>query len=209
TDVQKTSDGGKTFKKLTNGLPTVKMGRIGLDWSKKNPNVVFAIIDTEKAGTGIAPLPVFFGIQGDDAKDGAKVTVVVKESPADKAGLKVGDIIKTIDSKAVPGYNKLIDEVRTHKVGDKLKFSVERGDFKTEITVTLAARTDTAGPGAGGGRGGFGNFLTPGFIGDDVENGVSVTRLIGDASTKAGLKEGDVVTAIDGKKITDFRDMMR
>ena len=34
------------------------MGRIGLDYARKNPNVVFAIIDTEKIGTGLPPLEV-------------------------------------------------------------------------------------------------------------------------------------------------------
>src|SRR5262249_29062401 len=179
TALHKTTDGGKTFKKLTNGLPTVKMGRIGLDWSHKTPNLVFAIIDTEKAGTGIPPLPVFMGIQGEDAKDGVKLTVITKDGPSEKAGLKVGDIVKTVDSKAVPGYEKLLDEIRTHKVGDKVKFGIERGAEKLEITVTLAARPETVatggpgggGGGPGGGRGGFGNFLTPGFFGEDEEGG--------------------------------------
>src|SRR5258708_11231550 len=36
----KTTDGGKTSKRLTNGLPTVATGRIGLDYYRKDPNVV-------------------------------------------------------------------------------------------------------------------------------------------------------------------------
>ncbi len=51
--IHKTTDGGKTFKKLTKGLPTVKLGRIGLDLDK-DPNIVFAVIETEKIGTGPA-----------------------------------------------------------------------------------------------------------------------------------------------------------
>ena len=41
----KTTDGGHTFKKLTQGLPTAKLGRVGLDWYAKDPHVVFAILD--------------------------------------------------------------------------------------------------------------------------------------------------------------------
>ncbi len=52
--IHKTTDGGKTFKKLTKGLPTVKLGRIGLDYYRKDPNIVFAVIETEKIGTGPA-----------------------------------------------------------------------------------------------------------------------------------------------------------
>ncbi len=35
--IYKTTDGGKTFRKLTKGLPTCPLGRIGLDYSRKNP----------------------------------------------------------------------------------------------------------------------------------------------------------------------------
>ena len=48
--IYKTTDGGKTFKKLTKGLPTCKLGRIGLDCYRKDPNVVYAIVDCEKIG---------------------------------------------------------------------------------------------------------------------------------------------------------------
>ena len=42
----KTQDGGKTWKKLTNGLPDTRVtGRIGLAVSRSNPNVVYAFID--------------------------------------------------------------------------------------------------------------------------------------------------------------------
>ena len=42
----KTTDAGKTWKKLTSGLPETKFtGRIGLNFSKSNPNVVYAYVD--------------------------------------------------------------------------------------------------------------------------------------------------------------------
>jgi photosystem II stability/assembly factor-like uncharacterized protein len=47
----KTTDGGKTWKKLTEGLPTGVMGRIGLDIYKKNPKVMLATIETTNGGS--------------------------------------------------------------------------------------------------------------------------------------------------------------
>src|SRR5262249_52903347 len=35
----KTADGGKTFRKITQGLPTCHLGRIGLDWYRKDANI--------------------------------------------------------------------------------------------------------------------------------------------------------------------------
>jgi photosystem II stability/assembly factor-like uncharacterized protein len=52
--IYKTSDGGATWKKLTKGLPYENggdTGRIGLDIYRKDPNIVYAVVQHEKGGT--------------------------------------------------------------------------------------------------------------------------------------------------------------
>ncbi|HYL61379.1 MAG TPA: hypothetical protein VE077_02080 [Candidatus Methylomirabilis sp.] len=52
--IYKTTDGGVTWKKLTKGLPYENggdVGRIGLDVYRKDPNIVYAIVQHEKGGT--------------------------------------------------------------------------------------------------------------------------------------------------------------
>src|SRR5216684_3325939 len=52
--IYKTTDGGATWKKLTKGLPYENggdTGRIGLDVYRKDPNIVYAIVQHEKGGT--------------------------------------------------------------------------------------------------------------------------------------------------------------
>jgi photosystem II stability/assembly factor-like uncharacterized protein len=52
--IYKTTDGGATWKKLTKGLPYENggdVGRIGLDIYRKDPNIVYAIVQHEKGGT--------------------------------------------------------------------------------------------------------------------------------------------------------------
>jgi photosystem II stability/assembly factor-like uncharacterized protein len=54
----KTADGGKTWKKLTTGLPAGDTGRIGLDVYRKNPKIVMAIVEHGfqcGGGRGAAP----------------------------------------------------------------------------------------------------------------------------------------------------------
>jgi photosystem II stability/assembly factor-like uncharacterized protein len=46
--IYKTSDGGRTWTKLTRGIPEGALGRIGLDVYRKNPNVVYARIEHER-----------------------------------------------------------------------------------------------------------------------------------------------------------------
>ena len=73
--IYKTTDGGKSFKKLTKGLPTCKIGRVGLDYFRKDPNVVFAIVDCEKIGMGTPPKSrraATWAFQGEDAAKAAR-----------------------------------------------------------------------------------------------------------------------------------------
>jgi photosystem II stability/assembly factor-like uncharacterized protein len=189
--IYKTTDGGKSFRKLTNGLPTVKLGRVGLDWYAKDPKVVFAIIDTEKVGTGSV---VYAGLQAEDAPGGAKLTGVTDEGPAAKAGLKVGDVVTKVEGKAIKGFDDLVSAVVEHKAGDVIKLAVKRGDETKDVSVTLSTRPAAGGAGAVA-------ALSPGFRAEDGEDGARVTRVFGDEATKAGIKEGDLITAVEGKAI--------
>jgi photosystem II stability/assembly factor-like uncharacterized protein len=48
--IYKTTDAGKSWKKLTKGLPVDHMGRIGLSIYRKNPAVVYAIVPSDAGG---------------------------------------------------------------------------------------------------------------------------------------------------------------
>ncbi|MFL5551430.1 MAG: WD40/YVTN/BNR-like repeat-containing protein [Gemmatimonadaceae bacterium] len=50
----KSTDAGNSWTKLTEGLPKDDVGRIGLDVSRSNPNVVYATIETKVTGNGAA-----------------------------------------------------------------------------------------------------------------------------------------------------------
>ncbi len=55
--IYKTTNAGKTWTKLTKGLPTGDMGRAGLAIDgRKNPATVFALIDAKRPGVGLLPL---------------------------------------------------------------------------------------------------------------------------------------------------------
>ena len=55
--IYKTSDGGANWTKLTNGLPTGRIGRIGLDIYLKNPQVLYAVIENDNPRPGAPPNP--------------------------------------------------------------------------------------------------------------------------------------------------------
>ncbi len=47
----KSADSGKTWKKLTNGLPTGPLGRIGISVSKSKPETIYAVIESLQGGS--------------------------------------------------------------------------------------------------------------------------------------------------------------
>lgn len=134
-----TRDGGKSFQKLTQGLPTNLMGRIGVSWYRHDPNYVYAIIETEK--TGAEPEnAAFAGVRGEDADVGARVVEVTAESPAAQAGLKNDDIIVQVDAKTIASYQELLAEFRRHIAGDSVKLQVSRDRELLELTLTFTTR---------------------------------------------------------------------
>ena len=202
----KTADAGKTWKKLTdpklkNGLPTVKTGRIGLDYSRKTKGLIFAVIDTEKGGTGPAPSNTYFGAVMDDVKEGGvKLTEVTENSPALKAGLKSGEIVTLVDTTKVDTSETFVDYLQSKKPNDKIAVTVKRDGKDVKVEVTLAARipesaaTPAGPPPSAGFRMARGDALAVGIVVDDGP------------AAKAGLKEGDTITKIGDKVVTVIAD---
>jgi photosystem II stability/assembly factor-like uncharacterized protein len=201
--IYKTTDGGKNWHKLTKGLPTNKMGRIGLDYYRKDPNTVFAIIDCEKIGMGTPPKTganIYIDVFGEDAEGGLRLVRVREGGPSAKAGLAVGDIVQSIDDRVIAASEQLFDAIRAHKVGDKIKYKVLREGAPVEITVMLERRPEVTG--------GEGNVYL-GIAGEDAEKGVRITRLMeGGPAAAAGLKNGDIVESIGGKEVKDYNQLL-
>ena len=193
--IYKTTDGGKNWKKLTKGLPSSQTGRIGIDYYQKDPNILFAIVDCEAIGKGPLPLPVSLGIVGADEEGKAKVVQLYKNSPAEKAGVLIGDIIAAVGESPITGFDQVLDILREKKPGDKISLSVARGEEKRTLEITLTRRG-----GQGGRQGAFAPGIWLGVLGEDGEGGFTLRNVIADGPMqKAGFQTGDVIYEIDGK----------
>jgi putative serine protease PepD len=73
-------------------------------------------------------------------QDGVLVQVVTAGSPAEQAGLRVGDLVVAIDGQAVATTGELGARIRSHQPGDKITLKVVRDGNETTITATLAQR---------------------------------------------------------------------
>jgi photosystem II stability/assembly factor-like uncharacterized protein len=187
-------DGGKTWAKVTHGLPAAHLGRIGLDWHRKNPNLVFAIVDSEKGGTGLPPSKAYLGVAAENTPQGLRIASVQKDSPASRAKLLKGDRLLSLDGKDLKTLADFLVLLQPRQPGDKIKLSYERGEKKDTAEITLAARPGVNTRGQ--------NRATLAVQAEDSEDGVILTEVLEKgAADRAGLKVGDVLLTLDGMKL--------
>ena len=95
--------------------------------------------------SGKARMPVI-GAQIDSRPiaRGALVREVMPGGPADKAGLKDGDLITKVDDRTLDNGVALIAAIRSHRIGDSVTLTVtdERGGNERTVDVTLAEAQD-------------------------------------------------------------------
>jgi putative serine protease PepD len=102
-------------------------------------DTVKSVADTLIAGGKVQH--AYLGIQvSDSSNSGAKVGTVVSGGPADKAGLKAGDVIASIDGKQIANADALTAAINGYKPGDKITVGVNRNGSTKSITVTLGTR---------------------------------------------------------------------
>ncbi len=89
----------------------------------------------------------WLGIEGEDVinsgsadTDGARVRTVVAGSPADQAGIEVGDVITSVDGTKVTSMLGLMVSMRTHSPGEAIVVEFWRGGRSQKIEATLRER---------------------------------------------------------------------
>lgn len=68
---------------------------------------------------------------------GTRLTEITADSPAEEAGLEVGDVVTAIGAEALDDASGLVLALRTHRPGDTVVISVRRGDEDLRLTATL------------------------------------------------------------------------
>ena len=156
-------------------------------------------------------LAEYFGIS--DQK-GALVAKVLKGSPAQKAGLKEGDVIRKFNGQEVENTSDLVNKVAHTEAGKTAEIEVIRNKKPLTLKVKIGKRplnlaeAETAGEYSWRG-------ITVSDLSEDLrkkfrieeEQGVVVVDVKEDsAAWSAGIKVGDVISEINHKLITDVDD---
>jgi len=140
---------------------------------------------------------------------GALISDIMKGSPAEKAGVRQGDVITIFNGTEVKDPAHLQRQVAEAGIGKPVKVTVFREGKSLELTMTLISAD--AAPKArrelrGGGEQLQGDPL--GLVVDDAEGGgVVVTDLAqGGIGAEAGIKRGDVIVSINRKRIASVAE---
>ncbi|QHE87663.1 Do family serine endopeptidase [Hydrogenophaga sp. BPS33] len=143
-----------------------------------------------------------------DKAAGALVSSVEPGGPADKAGLKVGDVIREVNDQAIVGSGDLPAYIGQSLPGDKVKLTVWRQGKDVTLNAQLgdaSAKTPVAAKGQkGADQGRLGLALRPLAPQEQRAVGVEGGLLVEDAqgpAALAGVQQGDVLLAVNGQKV--------
>jgi len=159
-----------------------------------------------------ADLAESFGLE--EAK-GILVADVTKDSPAEKAGLKQGDVIFKMNGKEYGEVGTFRNAVAATPPREKVRLTVLRQGKEKELTVVLgdlAEEGDVAAAAAAESSGSFGlsvQDLTPDIarsLGLTRKEGVVITEVEpGGPAAEAGLAPGHMIESVDRKPVTSAR----
>jgi serine protease Do len=148
---------------------------------------------------------------GMDHPHGALIEQVEPGTPAEKAGLKTGDVIVALDGQDVPHAEDLPRMVARHAPGTKVKLSYLRDKQTHDVEVPLAALTEEKGEGPGSEQG---PNASPGErssalgIGVGEEDGhVVVERVAPDGPADGKLQPGDVIEEVNRQPVASASDL--
>ena len=149
---------------------------------------------------------------GLDADQGAMIARVERGSPAERAGLRAGDVVLAIDGDDVRGSSELRNRIGLVEADRSVTLTVLRGGQRREVTVRVAPL----------GAAGSGSELPPALAGATLGGippdhplagrvaGVLVVAVArGSPAAGIGLRRGDIVLGVDGIPVTSREELAR
>ena len=151
------------------------------------------------------------GIEG---TRGALVSEVLKASPAEKAGLKQGDVVIAYNGKEIRDASQLRNEAASSPIGKEVKVTIIREGKKREVPVRIESMESRVQATAVPIRERLGVTVRPAAAKEATRlklrpgQGVVITRVeAGSPGAKAGLEPGDVILEVNEIALSSPQDL--
>jgi serine protease Do/serine protease DegQ len=164
---------------------TVKRGQLGVSMYTVTPDIAHSL--------------------GLSSAVGALVSQVVEGSPADKAGIRTGDVITSVNGQPVKSNSELRNTIGLRRVGDKVEIGLVRDGKPLKVTAVIA---DTAAEPPGG-PASIHKGLEGAALEDAPDASGALVRSVeaGSAAGQAGLRAGDVIVGANRSHVGSVRDL--
>lgn len=144
-----------------------------------------------------------------DAQRGAFISQVMPKSAAEKAGIKAGDVILSMNGKPISSFASFRADIGTLPIGTKVTLGLLREGKPMNVDVTIEQSTQTPKVESGNIYTGIeGAELSNGAAGD--QKGVKVDEVKpGSTAARIGLKKGDVILGVNQQKVTNLGELRK
>ena len=136
---------------------------------------------------------------------GALVSQVVDGSPADRAGIRTGDVITAVNGQPVKSNSELRNTIGLLRVGDKVDIGLLRDGKPLRVTAVIA---DTTAELSGGPASIHKSFEGTVLV-DAADAGGALVQSVepGSAAAQAGLRAEDVIVGANRGRVSSLRDL--
>ncbi len=189
----------------------ISMAKAIYEQLKESGKVVRGYLGVEIGDVGVG-VGEFYGVADDK---GAMVTKVMEGSPAEKAGIRVDDIVVELQGEFVTGATELMNKIAVQKPGMEVELVVLRDGKRKKIRVTLDTRPDSAALARGGESktqeqvGVSVQTLTRELaerLGYDGLSGVVVIEVeAGSPADEEEIQPGDLITEVNRQPVRNLR----
>ncbi|VTQ53585.1 HtrA protease/chaperone protein / Serine protease (Protease DO) [Campylobacter jejuni] len=144
-----------------------------------------------------------------DAQRGAFISQVMPKSAAEKAGIKAGDVILSMNGKPISSFASFRADIGTMPIGTKVTLGLLREGKPMNVDVTIEQSTQTPKVESGNIYTGIeGAELSNGAAGD--QKGVKVDDVkVGSTAARIGLKKGDVILGVNQQKVANLGELRK
>ncbi|MEJ2201462.1 MAG: trypsin-like peptidase domain-containing protein [Desulfuromonadaceae bacterium] len=152
--------------------------------------------------SGIIPGEVGRAFRQGRSVGGVLVTRVEPDSPAERAGVQIADVILALDGDPVESSAEFLSLLRTYAPEQRIHLSLLRGTLSKEVKLALATLPED-----------FAFAYTARVFGlqlAETRRGLVVEKVVsGSRAEQVGIRSGDLVVEIDGVQVSGQADLSR